>query len=204
MQNEHVTVSIPMCVAVNSKTVKIKDIVQIAGSNAELIGKINDKIFHVFDKDERAIFSATSLVSFIENEFKGLTVNLSGETEVIVKYKKALTAKDKFWQALKVIFVSLAVCFGSAFTIMTFNSDVDVGGVFKTIYKLAAYPNPKDKVLEISYSIGIFFGILLFFNHFSRKKEKSDPTPIQVQMFSYEQGVNQTVIEEAVRNGEVK
>lgn len=204
MQNEHVTISVPMCVAVNSKTVKLKDIIKIVGSNAELVNRLNDKIFYVFDKDERAIFTALSVVSFIENEVKGLTVNISGEDEIIIKLKSPLRPVDKFFQVVKIIFVSLAICFGSVFTIMTFNSDVDVGGVFKAVYELASYAHPENKVLEISYSIGIFFGITLFFNHFSRKKEKADPTPIKVQMYSYEQGINQTVIEEAARNGEVK
>lgn len=205
MQNEHVTINVPLCVTVNSKTVKLKDIVEIAGTNTQLISQLKDKIFHVFgENEERAVVSAITIITFMENAVSGLTVNARGETELLIKYKTALTRKNKIFNAFKVAFVSLAICFGAVFTIMTFNSDVDVGGVFDTVYQLLSYDNPENKILEISYSVGIFAGVMLFFNHFSHKKMKADPTPIVVQMQSYEQSINQTIVEEAVRSGEVK
>lgn len=205
MQNEHVTINVPLCVTVNSKTVKLKDIVEIAGTDAQLVSQLKDKIFHVFgENEERAVISAITITAFMENAISGLSVHVCGETEILLKYKAALTKKNQIFNAFKVVFVSLAIFFGAAFTIMTFNSDVDVGGVFDTVYRLIDYGNKENKILEISYSVGIFAGVMLFFNHMSKKKMKADPTPIVVQMESYEQSVNQTIIEEAVRSGEVK
>ena len=40
---------------------------------------------------------------------------------------------------------------------------------------------------------------LLFFNHFGHLKLSDDPTPMQVQMRTYEDDVNQTLIEQAER-----
>ena len=37
------------------------------------------------------------------------------------------------------------------------------------------------------YSLGLAIGITVFFNHFSRRKETKDPTPIEIQMTLYEQ-----------------
>ena len=37
-------------------------------------------------------------------------------------------------------------------------------------------------ILEISYSLGLSVGIILFFNHFAGKKITMDPTPLEVQM----------------------
>ena len=56
-------------------------------------------------------------------------------------------------------------------------------------------------VLEISYSIGLALGIILFFNHFGRKKITSDPTPIEVEMYKYETDVNAAIVETAEREG---
>ena len=54
-------------------------------------------------------------------------------------------------------------------------------------------------VLPFSYSVGIGLGVLLFFNHFGHLKLSDDPTPMQVQMRTYEDDVNQTLIEQAER-----
>lgn len=92
--------------------------------------------------------------------------------------------------------------FGSAFTIMTFNADVSVDKVFDQFYRLVmGHTKSGGSVLEISYSIGLPIGIIVFFNHFTRIKIDSDPTPLQVQLRLYEQDMNTTVIENASREG---
>ena len=53
--------------------------------------------------------------------------------------------------------------------------------------------------MEISYSIGISIGILVFFNHFGKKRFSVDPTPMEVQMRVYENDIQTTLIENAAR-----
>ena len=57
-------------------------------------------------------------------------------------------------------------------------------------------------VMEWSYSLGLLIGILVFYNHFSRKKVTSDPTPLEVEMRLYEQDLNTTVIENNSRGNQ--
>ena len=54
-------------------------------------------------------------------------------------------------------------------------------------------------VLEIGYSLGLMAGVLVFFNHFVKRKLTTDPTPIEVQMRLYEDEVDTTVIQNAAR-----
>ena len=62
----------------------------------------------------------------------------------------------------------LAAFFGAGFSIMTFNNDVDVGGLFSQIYtQVTGQTSGHFTVLEITYSIGIGLGVLFFFNHFN-------------------------------------
>ena len=56
-------------------------------------------------------------------------------------------------------------------------------------------------ILEISYSLGLSVGIILFFNHFAGKKITMDPTPLEVQMKQYEQDVSTAIIQENIRKG---
>ena len=46
--------------------------------------------------------------------------------------------------------------------------------------------------------------MLLFFNHFSVKKLEKDLTPIQIEMRSYEETMNEAFIQDATREGKTK
>ena len=60
---------------------------------------------------------------------------------------------------------------------------------------------PGFSVLEISYSIGIGLGVVLYFNHFGRRKFTQDPTPLEVEMRVYEDDIDTTIIEQNDRSG---
>ena len=85
---------------------------------------------------------------------------------------------------------------------MTFNNDVGVGEVFADFYQqVMGTESSGFTVLEICYSIGLFLGITIFFNHVGHKKITHDPTPIQVEMRTYEKDVDATFIENCGRKG---
>ena len=78
---------------------------------------------------------------------------------------------------------------------MTFHNDVDIRGLFADIYLLfTGQTTDGFTVLELAYSFGLGTGIILFFNHFAGKRIETDPTPLDVQMHTYEQDVNQTIM----------
>ena len=56
-------------------------------------------------------------------------------------------------------------------------------------------------ILEISYSLGLTVGIIVFFNHIGGRRLTKDPTPIEVEMRVYETDVNKALIETADREG---
>ncbi len=79
---------------------------------------------------------------------------------------------------------------------MTFNSDVDVGTIFRNLYQLATGEASDGRtVLEWTYSLGLFLGIVIFFNHVSKLQVTDDPTPLEVQMRKYEQDVTTAIIQ---------
>ena len=98
--------------------------------------------------------------------------------------------KVKFGEYIKVIFISITLFMGAATAIMSFHSDAEMPQILRTYYT-TFYGEKEDNplILEIPYSIGLGFGIILFFNHFSKIKLTNDPTPLEVQMTSYEQEV---------------
>ena len=85
---------------------------------------------------------------------------------------------------------------------MTFNEDVSVADVFDKVYRLVLGQEKQGgSIIEIFYAIGLPVGILVFYNHFRRKKIKDDPTPIQVEMRKYEKDVDDTYIANCGRGG---
>ena len=50
-------------------------------------------------------------------------------------------------------------------------------------------------LLSVPYSIGLGFGIIIFFNHFSKLTLTEDPTPIEIEMTTYEKETNASIID---------
>ncbi len=123
-----------------------------------------------------------------------------GEKDFVIEY--APKEEPKWLLYLKTVVLCILIFFGSAFTIMTFNNDVGVGEVFADFYQQVMGSESNGfTVLEICYSIGLFLGIMVFFNHVGHKKITPDPTPIQVEMRTYEKDVDTTFIENCGRKG---
>lgn len=192
-------------VLVKQKRVLLSDVASIYGTEPVMRQKIGALELYRFPQEQREkqVFSVMKVIELIGKTYPEVTVTPVGEPDFIVEYlpeKKRKFAKAAEW--CKTGFVALSVFFGSAFTIVTFNKDSSVEEIFPMIYRLtegAERSGPGE--LEIAYSIGLPLGIILFFNHFLRKKIDSDPTPLQVQMRQYEKDVNSTIIENATREG---
>ena len=131
--------------------------------------------------------------------YPGLQIVNVGETDVIIERVKK-EKKGRYRNIPKIVFVSLISFFGTAFTIMAFHNDIQIQELFNKVHTMiAGYESNGHSVLELSYSIGLCIGIIVFFNHIGGKRISSDPTPIEVEMRIYEEDVNKTLIENAER-----
>ncbi len=150
---------------------------------------------------KRVVISALKLVSLVQQTCPGVQVEIIGETDVVLEYVPQ--KKQGAGQWLKIGLVCLVCFFGTAFTIMAYHNDVGIRDVFAEVYKIVTKREPQGiNPLEISYSIGLAAGILIFFNHIGNLKLTKDPTPIEVSMKNYERDVNMTLVEVAERGGE--
>lgn len=190
---------------VEKKNVHMQDIAQIYGADKKMVNDINRVTVLTVksDKKENYIFSILKLIEQIDQLYPGIEVINLGEKDFIIHYDPP-KKKYKSIEILKVLIVSLMVFFGAAFTIMTFNEDANVKVVFDTMFELiVGRKKSGTSILEISYSIGLPLGIIVFFNHFSKVTVSSDPTPLQVQMRLYEEDLDKTLIENASREDKI-
>ena len=150
---------------------------------------------------QRCVISILKIIERIHEEYPGIQIENMGETDIIVTYEDQKTP-PMAWHILKTAFVAAVTFFGAAFSIMAFNNDVDVTRLFSQVYELVTGTKEQGfTILELSYSIGLVAGILIFFNHFGKKRFSEDPTPIEVQMRTYEAEIQNALIETYSRKG---
>lgn len=205
MQNSNsIYVKVKMKASVREHRILVKDVAEIWCSRAEERPKIDQlTLRHIPEGEKRKhkyVISAIEILNRIAKELPWASITLLGEPDVVVDCRKK-PEKHTGWEILKTAAVCLITFTGAAFAIMTFNNDVDVGTIFRTLYRLFTGMESNGKtVLEGTYSVGIFLGIVLFFNHFSHFQISDDPTPLEVQMRIYEKDVNTAIIENEERS----
>ncbi|MGG1573760.1 stage V sporulation protein AA [Fictibacillus sp. NRS-1165] len=103
--------------------------------------------------------------------------------------------KKKKMAAVYFVLVWLLLFIGSALAIMNFHEDVSMQIVHQKIYHMitGSY-NSQPLLLQIPYSFGLGLGMVLFFNHVFKKRLNEEPSPLEVEMFKYQQDLDQYVI----------
>ena len=182
---------------VHKKDIFLKDIAKVYCKDPAVREKCGQiQVLTAADgENRRYVENVLGIIEKIHQIYPELQVVNLGEVSYIVDHhgKK----KENVWmQRAKTAAVCVISFFGAGFAIMTFNNDVSVTDVFQEIYLLVTGRKSSGfTVLEVSYSIGLFLGIVRFFNHFSKQKINTDPTPLEVEMRLYEENVNKALID---------
>ena len=203
MASENITLYIKgdRNVEVTEQDVFLKDIVSMECSDKKFLPKLQTvKILKLHgNREQRYVVSVLEIIACIHAAYPEVEVQNLGEADIIVTYENQKTP-PYLWHILKVAVVAAIIFFGSAFSIMAFNNDVDVSKLFGQIYELVIGKESNGfTILEIMYSVGLVVGILIFFNHFGKKRFTVDPTPMEVQMRLYENDLQTTLIENISR-----
>lgn len=203
MQNKSVYLKCERNVEVQAQDVFLSDVASLRCSDEVLSARLKALKVHHFKKGEtkRCVISALKLVELMEKECQDISVQIVGEPDVLVEWISV--NRHKGWQQwLKAAFVCLVSFFGTAFTIMAYHNDVGINEVFTEVYKMVMNREPQGlNALEISYSVGLAAGIIIFFNHVGGRRLTKDPTPIEVSIRQYEEDVDKALIAQAGREG---
>lgn len=85
---------------------------------------------------------------------------------------------------------------GSGLAIMNFHADVSMLYVHQRIhYLMTGVRSERPFLLQIPYSIGIGLGMGIFFNHVWKRKFNDEPTPLELEVFLYQDSIDQFVID---------
>ncbi|NIK12354.1 stage V sporulation protein AA [Alkalibacillus almallahensis] len=95
---------------------------------------------------------------------------------------------------LYVFFVWTLLFIGAAMAVMNFHFDVSMPDVQDQLHEMIAYNLDRSVLwLQVPYSFGLGIGMILFFNHFLKKKFNEEPSPLEVEMFNYDQNLYEYV-----------
>lgn len=192
------------CIEVKKRDVTLGDLLTMECPQQQIVSKLKTmKIMKIPDQGRhRYVVSVLKIIESIHKEYPNLEVQCLGSPDLIVVYEGG-KVQNKVWQWCKAVVVSFISFAGAAFAIMTFNNDSGTSQLFVQIYELfTGQPHEGFSILELTYSIGLTFGILVFFNHFGKRKFTVDPTPIEVEMRLYENDIQTTLIAEHSRKGQ--
>lgn len=169
----------------------LKDIAQIIAGEEIYDKLIMLQVLKVTPKDHIHIIDVMKVIKFITGKFPEYEVQALGPPQTIVEviYKKKGMSIPYFFLVWFLLF------FGAALTIMNFHEDVSMQSVQERIYTILTGKTEKKPLLfQIPYSIGIGLGMILFFNHVFKKRINEEPSPLEVEMFNYQQSLDQYVI----------
>ncbi|MBR1931064.1 MAG: stage V sporulation protein AA [Lachnospiraceae bacterium] len=190
-------------IEVQSPDVYLRDMGSLRCMDREITAKLKDLKVKQFQEGEekRCVISVLKLVELMEEVCPDILVQSVGESDVLVEWVDV--DRQKGWQmVLKIVMVCLVSFFGTAFAIMAYHNDVGINDVFTEIYRMVMNREPGAlNTLEVSYSIGLALGIIVFFNHVGGRRITKDPTPIEVALRNYEEDVDKTLIATAGREG---
>ncbi len=152
-------------------------------------------------KEGYVAISLLEIIKEITTAYPTAKVINIGAPDILIHFEK-IKPQNKTLNFLKLTFICLLAFLGSAYAIISYNTDVNASDTFVMLHKLftGSYPSGPS-VLQLSYCIGLPSGVILYFNHLSHKNLSSDPSPLEVQMRSYEQEVNTALITTEGRKG---
>lgn len=182
---------------VSNRKVVLSDVATLwCADNAKLSRLKCEKIYAIpAVKKGRYVMTVMDLLDIIHQVYPDIQVESIGASEFIIEYVSQKPSKIMNWA--KAVVVALVTLVGSIYAIMAYNNDVGITELFERVYGI--FGGAPKGILEATYSVGIFLGIAIFYNHFGKFKFTADPTPMEVAMRTYEKEIDNAVIENADR-----
>lgn len=170
----------------------IKDIAQTIAEE-QLHSRIQEVVLYQVKPEDRniIIIDIMQVVEEIKKIDPAIEVQLIGPSQMIIEvvYKKRKISPVFF------LFIWFLLFFGSMLTIMNFHEDVSMQDAQQRLYRMITGETVEKPLLfQIPYSIGLGLGMIIFFNHVFKKRLNEEPSPLEVEMFNYQQDLDRYVL----------
>lgn len=147
--------------------------------------KLGKTVIYKLEKSDQAIVVIDSfiIINHLNKKYDHLEFELIGPTETIIN----IESKRKKTAAIYVFFVWLLLFIGTAMTIMNFHYDVSMQEVQQKLHLLFTGEEEKFPLwIQIPYSFGLGLGMVLYLNHWFKKRFNEEPSPLEVELYNYQ------------------
>jgi stage V sporulation protein AA len=175
-----------------NQDIKLKDVAKLIGPKEVVVKLENIHLLTVKKEDKNIIIvDLVKIIESIMHVSSDIEVQAIGPNQTIIE----VVYEKKRFTFLSFLAVWLLLFIGAALTIMNFHVDVSMQEVHQKLFKIiTGREDTKPLVIQIPYSIGLGLGMVLFFNHFFKKRFNEEPSPLEVEMFNYQQDLDHYVI----------
>ena len=175
-----------------NKSVFLGDIAQVISEGIPQDKLIRLVVCRLSEKDKTVrVIDAIQIVSQIQSVYPKADIQVIGPVQTVIYLK----GKNKrFLKPFLFFLVWMLLYIGAALTIMNFHEDVSMRPVHIKINEIITGERSEYPLwLQVPYSIGLGLGMILFFNHVFEKKINEEPTPLEVEMFNYEENMDRYI-----------
>ncbi|WP_231633164.1 stage V sporulation protein AA [Numidum massiliense] len=145
------------------------------------------------------VVDALDVIAQILRVHPALHVEAVGATDTILEVKKKRYVPS--YAALVAVWLLLFV--GSGLAIMNFHADVSMLDVHRRLYYLlTGEQSARPLILQIPYSVGVGIGMIVFFNRLFKRRFNEEPSPLEVEMFLYQESIDQYVVQREREQGQ--
>lgn len=173
--------------------IRIGDISQVLAPEA-MERAIKELPIHQISKADSnfVVIDAMKVIRKITGLFPESDIQAIGPAQTLIEVnieKRRMLSMPFF------ILIWLLLFFGSAMAIMNFHDDVSMKSVQAKLYTIITGEVSESPLLfQIPYSLGLGMGMVLFFNHIFKKRINEEPSPLEVEMFNYQQSMDNYVM----------
>lgn len=168
--------------------IQLKHIAYISTNSLQKRKLENTPIYRITKKDKNIIvIDSFLIIDYLNQIYKDLEFQLIGPEQTIINVQTNRKSPSIVLTAC--VWVLLFI--GAAMTIMNFHYDVSMQEVQQKLHLiLTGEENEFPLWIQIPYSIGLGVGMVLFFNHWFSKRINEEPSPLEVEIFNYQQDLD--------------
>ncbi|MFC2948260.1 stage V sporulation protein AA [Virgibacillus sediminis] len=169
----------------------LKDVASVSAPERIKKELENTSIYRVTEKDKNIlVIDSFMIIEHLNKIYTHLEFQMVGPSQTIIR----IQTKKKEPPILIVSVVWLLLFVGMAMTIMNFHYDVSMQEVHQKLhFLLTGEENQFPLWIQIPYSFGLGAGMLLFFNHWFKKRLNEEPSPLEVEIYNYQQDLDNYV-----------
>ncbi|QAS50718.1 stage V sporulation protein AA [Halobacillus litoralis] len=171
--------------------VRLADVARVTGSKRHM-PELEQMVLHQVAEEDRNIVVIDSfmIVEQVLDKFPQMELELIGPNQCVVHVEKHKRQPSP----ILICAIWILLFIGAAMAIMNFHYDVSMQSVQQKLHFMLTGEEEEHPLwIQVPYSIGLGIGMILFFNHWFQKRFNEEPSPMEVEIFNYQEDLDHYV-----------